>query len=83
MQQIVTLISNKGDPHLSQTAPNWIRAPWLEQDYHANFIKASLSTPRMLTTHLPHHLLGPALQATKARVSLLLVVNPEHGLLLV
>ncbi|XP_037548824.1 sulfotransferase family 5A, member 1 [Nematolebias whitei] len=68
MQEIVTLISNRGDPHLSQTVPNWTRAPWLEHHYHAELLKASPSRPRVLTTHLPHHLLGPALQASKARV---------------
>ncbi|XP_013856262.1 sulfotransferase family cytosolic 2B member 1 [Austrofundulus limnaeus] len=68
MQEIVTLISSRGDPHLSQTVPNWTRAPWLEQYYCADFLKASSSRPRVLTTHLPHPLLSPALQASKARV---------------
>ncbi|MED6291400.1 hypothetical protein CHARACLAT_023206 [Characodon lateralis] len=68
MQEIVTLISSRGDPHLSQTIPNWTRAPWLEQYYCADLLKTSTSTPRVLTTHLPHHLLGPALQGTKARI---------------
>ncbi|XP_013881791.1 RRP15-like protein [Austrofundulus limnaeus] len=68
MQEIVTLISSRGDPHLSQTVPNWTRAPWLEQYYCADFLKASSSRPRVLTTHLPHPLLSPALQASKARL---------------
>ncbi|XP_073321269.1 sulfotransferase family 5A, member 1 [Pagrus major] len=68
MQEIVTLISNRGDPHLSQTVPNWARAPWLEQHYFAAVLEASSITPRVITTHLPHHLLGPALQSSKAKV---------------
>ncbi|XP_070689996.1 sulfotransferase family 5A, member 1 [Pempheris klunzingeri] len=68
MQEIVTLISSKGDPHLSQTVPNWARAPWLEQHYSAAVLEASTITPRVITTHLPHHLLGPALQGSKAKV---------------
>ncbi|XP_029318661.1 sulfotransferase family 5A, member 1 [Cottoperca gobio] len=65
MQEIVTLISSKGDPHVSQTVPNWARAPWLEHHY---FAETSPTTPRVITTHLPHHLLGPALQGSKAKV---------------
>ncbi|KAM3626199.1 uncharacterized protein V6R79_024397 [Siganus canaliculatus] len=68
MQEIVTLISSRGDPHLSQTVPNWNRAPWLEQDFFSAVVKASSATPRVITTHLPHHLLGPALQGSKAKV---------------
>ncbi len=68
MQEIVTLISSRGDPHLSQTVPNWSRAPWLEQFYCPAVLEALSTTPRVITTHLPHHLLGPALQGSKAKV---------------
>ncbi|XP_059212514.1 sulfotransferase family 5A, member 1 [Centropristis striata] len=68
MQQILTLISSRGDPHLSQTVPNWTRAPWLEHYYFAMLLEASPLTPRVITTHMPHHLLGPALQRSKAKV---------------
>ncbi|XP_076592839.1 sulfotransferase family 5A, member 1 [Chaetodon auriga] len=68
MQEIVTLISSRGDPHLSQTVPNWARAPWLEQHYFTAVLEASSTTPRVITTHLPHHLLGPALQDSKAKI---------------
>ncbi|XP_041795657.1 sulfotransferase family 5A, member 1 [Chelmon rostratus] len=68
MQEIVTLISSRGDQHLSQTVPNWARAPWLEQHYFAAVLEASSTTPRVITTHLPHHLLGPALRGSKAKV---------------
>ncbi|XP_051235651.1 sulfotransferase family 5A, member 1 [Dicentrarchus labrax] len=68
MQQIVTLISSKGNPNLSQTVPNWTRAPWLEQYYFSVLLEASSITSRVITTHLPHHLLGPALQGSKAKV---------------
>ncbi|KAM8763396.1 sulfotransferase family 5A, member 1 [Acanthopagrus schlegelii] len=68
MQEMVTLISNRGDPHLSRTVPNWARAPWLEQHYFAAVLEASSITPRVITTHLPHHLLGLTLQSSKAKV---------------
>ncbi|RVE74392.1 hypothetical protein OJAV_G00022050 [Oryzias javanicus] len=68
MQEIVTLTLSRGDPHLSRTVPNWTRAPWLEQYYFTAVLQASPTTPRVITTHLPHHLLGPALQGSKARV---------------
>ncbi|XP_010770322.1 sulfotransferase family 5A, member 1 [Notothenia coriiceps] len=68
MQEIVTFISSRGDPHVSQTVPNWARAPWLEQIYFPAIQETSNSTPRVITTHLPHHLLGPALQGSKAKV---------------
>ncbi|XP_061558267.1 sulfotransferase family 5A, member 1 [Phycodurus eques] len=67
MQQMVTLISNKGDPHVSQTVPNWARAPWLEHHYSAALVD-TLSRPRVITTHLPHHMLARALRGSKARV---------------
>ncbi|XP_042349540.1 sulfotransferase family 5A, member 1 [Plectropomus leopardus] len=68
MQEIVTLISNRGNPDLSQTVPNWARAPWLEHYYFTAVLEASPTRPRIITTHLPYHLLGPALQGTKAKV---------------
>lgn len=73
MQEVVTLVSSKGDPRLSETMPNWARAPWLEQYYSAEALKASSIAPRVITTHLPHHLLSRALQGSKAKVSLMLV----------
>lgn len=68
MQEIVTLISSRGDPQFSKTVPNWTRAPWLEQHYCAAVLEASSATPRVITTHLPYHLLGHALQGSKAKV---------------
>ncbi|KAM9408279.1 sulfotransferase family 5A, member 1 [Pholidichthys leucotaenia] len=68
MQEIVTLIFSRGEPHLSQTVPNWTRAPWLEHYYSVALLEAASNTPRVITTHLPHHLLGPALQGSKAKV---------------
>ncbi|XP_072516633.1 sulfotransferase family 5A, member 1 isoform X2 [Salminus brasiliensis] len=67
MQEIVTLVSCGGDPLRAQTQPNWARAPWLEQYYCPHVLNASQG-PRILTTHLPHHLLSTALQGSKAKV---------------
>lgn len=68
MQEMVTLITSRGDPHLCQTVPNWTRAPWLEQHYFTTLLEASSTAPRVITTHLHHHLLVPALQGSKAKV---------------
>ncbi|KAI2662250.1 Sulfotransferase 2B1 [Labeo rohita] len=67
MQEIITLVLSKGDPAVAQNQPNWARAPWLEQYYCADVLKASTG-PRIITTHLPYHLLAPALQHSKAKV---------------
>uniref|UniRef100_A0A3B1IHN4 Sulfotransferase n=1 Tax=Astyanax mexicanus TaxID=7994 RepID=A0A3B1IHN4_ASTMX len=67
MQEMVTLVSCRGDPLKTQTQPNWARAPWLEQYYCPEVLKASQG-PRVLTTHLPYHLLSTALQGSKAKV---------------
>lgn len=56
------------DPTIAQTKPNWARAPWLEQYYCDDVLKASTG-PRIITTHLPYHLLAPVLQHSKAKVS--------------
>ncbi|XP_068594843.1 sulfotransferase 2B1-like [Brachionichthys hirsutus] len=68
MQQIVTLITSRGDPNIAQTVPNWARAPWLEQIYLKDALEASSLTPRIFTTHLPYQLLSSALQGSKAKV---------------
>lgn len=68
MQEIVTLVSSKGDPHRTQTEPNWARAPWLEQYYCPEVLKSSQG-PRLLTTHLPYELLSSALRGSKAKVT--------------
>ncbi|XP_076879580.1 sulfotransferase family 5A, member 1 [Brachyhypopomus gauderio] len=67
MQEIVTLVSSSGDPERAQTQPNWARAPWLEQYYCPDVLKASQGR-RILTTHLPYQLLAPALTGSKAKV---------------
>ncbi|XP_038855163.1 sulfotransferase 2B1-like [Salvelinus namaycush] len=67
MQEIVTLVKNRGDPQLSKTVPNWARAPWLEQHYSAKLLEATQGH-RIITTHLPYNLLASALQGSKAKV---------------
>ncbi|KAG7468574.1 hypothetical protein MATL_G00144370 [Megalops atlanticus] len=67
MQEALTLVFNKGDSTLAHSMPNWARAPWLEQYYCPEVLRASRG-PRIITTHLPYHLLAPALQGSKAKV---------------
>ncbi|XP_035387213.1 sulfotransferase family 5A, member 1 [Electrophorus electricus] len=67
MQEIVTVMSCKGDAVRAQTQPNWNRAPWLEQYYCPDVLNASQEN-RILTTHLPYNLLAAALSGSKAKV---------------
>ncbi|XP_055072256.2 sulfotransferase family 5A, member 1 [Misgurnus anguillicaudatus] len=67
MQEIISLVSRKGDPTFSQSQPNWARAPWLEQYYCPQVLQASTG-PRIITTHLPYDLLAPALRDSNAKV---------------
>lgn len=67
-QEVVTLIRTRGNPGLSQTVENWKRAPWLEHYYSSALLEALPTTARVITTHLPHDLLGPALQHSKTKV---------------
>ncbi|XP_036400421.1 sulfotransferase family 5A, member 1 [Megalops cyprinoides] len=67
MQEALTLVFSKGDSTLAHSMPNWARAPWLEQYYCPEVLRASRG-PRIITTHLPYHLLAPALQGSKAKV---------------
>ncbi|NXO71935.1 ST2B1 Sulfotransferase, partial [Phainopepla nitens] len=67
MQEILTLLYSLGDARPAKTIPNWERAPWLEQIYCREALRDT-ETPRLLTTHLPAHVLAPALQRSKAKV---------------
>ncbi|NXE95089.1 ST2B1 Sulfotransferase, partial [Menura novaehollandiae] len=67
MQEILTLLFSLGDARPAKTIPNWERAPWLEQIYCREALQDT-KTPRLLTTHLPAHVLAPALQRSKAKV---------------
>ncbi|XP_018608065.1 sulfotransferase family 5A, member 1 [Scleropages formosus] len=67
MQEILTLTLNQGDDTVSRTVPNWARAPWLEQYYFPHVVKM-MREPRIITTHLPYHLLAPALRDSKVKV---------------
>lgn len=67
MQEILTLLFSLGDARPAKTIPNWERAPWLEQIYCREALRDT-ETPRLLTSHLPAHVLAPALQRSKAKV---------------
>lgn len=67
MQEILTLLYSLGDARPAKTIPNCERAPWLEQIYCREALRDT-ETPRLLTTHLPAHVLAPALQRSKAKV---------------
>ncbi|XP_062442263.1 sulfotransferase 2B1 isoform X3 [Rhea pennata] len=67
MQEILTLLYSNGDVLPAKTIPNWMRAPWLEQTYFRDALRDTAGH-RLITTHLPAHVLGPALQQSRAKV---------------
>ncbi|XP_040471080.1 sulfotransferase 2B1 isoform X2 [Falco naumanni] len=67
MQEILTLLFSRGDVLPAKTIPNWERAPWLEQIYFRQVLQDTAAR-RLITTHLPARVLGPALQHSKAKV---------------
>ncbi|NXT91648.1 ST2B1 Sulfotransferase, partial [Anhinga rufa] len=67
MQEILTLLFSHGDVLPAKTIPNWERAPWLEQIYFRDALQDT-AAHRLITTHLPAHVLAPALQQSKAKV---------------
>ncbi|XP_015223503.1 sulfotransferase family 5A, member 1 [Lepisosteus oculatus] len=67
MQETLTLIYSRGDPTLAQSVPNWARSPWLEQFYCPDVLRVCKG-PRILTTHLPYHMLASALEGSKAKI---------------
>lgn len=67
MQEILTLLFSRGDVLPAKTIPNWERAPWLEQIYFRDALRDT-AAPRLITTHLPAHVLAPTLQRSKTKV---------------
>ncbi|XP_030313412.1 sulfotransferase 2B1 isoform X2 [Calypte anna] len=67
MQEILTLMFSRGDILPAKTIPNWERAPWLEQIYSRDALPEP-AAHRLITTHLPAHVLAPALRRAKAKV---------------
>ncbi|XP_030058612.1 sulfotransferase family cytosolic 2B member 1 [Microcaecilia unicolor] len=75
MQEILTLIYNKGDSVVAETLPNWLRTPWLEHTYFRDLVQENGGL-RIITTHLPYDILAPALKNSKAKV-IYMVRNPK------
>ncbi|KAM3873443.1 sulfotransferase 2B1-like [Diretmus argenteus] len=75
MQEILPLVLNGGDLTPVQTIPNWDRVPWLEETRLA-LVVDRLPTPRMLTTHLPYHLMPTSFYSSKAKV-IYMTRNPK------
>uniref|UniRef100_A0A6I8PH68 Sulfotransferase n=1 Tax=Ornithorhynchus anatinus TaxID=9258 RepID=A0A6I8PH68_ORNAN len=69
MQEILTLIFSKGSLELAHTIPSWARAPWLEHIFFNELMaKMNPTFPRIFSTHLPSHILAPALKKSKVTV---------------
>lgn len=68
MQEILPLVVNGGDLTPIHTIPNWDRAPWLEEKRLA-LVVDQLTSPRVLVTHFPYHLMPPSFHTSKAKVS--------------
>uniref|UniRef100_A0A8C8S543 Sulfotransferase n=1 Tax=Pelusios castaneus TaxID=367368 RepID=A0A8C8S543_9SAUR len=75
MQEILTLLYSQGNLLPAKTIPNWFRAPWLEHIYFKDTLQET-SERRLITTHLPCHVLAPGLKKAKAKV-IYIARNPK------
>ncbi|GCB81053.1 hypothetical protein scyTo_0022453 [Scyliorhinus torazame] len=78
MQEIIPLVYSNGDPTPVQTIPNWQRVPWLEQKSGKELLESRLS-PRLITTHLPYHMMPKSFSTSKAKI-VYLTRNPKDAL---
>ncbi|XP_078081979.1 sulfotransferase 2B1-like [Mustelus asterias] len=78
MQEILPLVYSKGDLTPVQTIPNWQRVPWLEQKSGKALLE-NRPSPRLITTHLPYHLMPKSFYTSKAKV-VYVTRNPKDAL---
>ncbi|XP_078400579.1 sulfotransferase family 5A, member 1 isoform X2 [Cetorhinus maximus] len=67
MQEILTLIYSDGNQEPAKTIPNWIRTPWIEH-YYCEDILLGKADHRIITTHLPYHILSKSLKQSNTKV---------------
>ncbi|KAI5935978.1 sulfotransferase 2B1 [Manis javanica] len=67
MIEILSLILRDGDPSWTRSVPIWRRAPWCETILSA-FSLSDLSSPRLMSSHLPIQLFTKAFFNSKAKV---------------
>ncbi|XP_060694031.1 sulfotransferase family 5A, member 1 isoform X2 [Hemiscyllium ocellatum] len=67
MQEILTLICSDGNQAPAKTIPNWIRTPWIEHYYCEDILQDKLDN-RIITTHLPFHILSKSLKQSNTKV---------------
>uniref|UniRef100_A0A8C5MNA0 Sulfotransferase n=2 Tax=Leptobrachium leishanense TaxID=445787 RepID=A0A8C5MNA0_9ANUR len=75
IQEILSLIYSNGDPTPVKTEFSWDRVPWIEQHAHKAKIE-SLTSPRLLTTHLPLKFFPQNFHKSKAKV-IYTIRNPK------
>ncbi|KAM9816991.1 sulfotransferase 2B1-like [Neosynchiropus ocellatus] len=68
MQEIVPLILNGGDASSVETIQNWLRVPWLESLPTLNLNLDKRPSPRILATHLQHHMMSPSFFEVRPKV---------------
>ncbi|XP_068098990.1 sulfotransferase 2B1-like [Hyperolius riggenbachi] len=67
MTEILNLIKHDGDPTICQTVPIYVRSPWLGTLRFMDQMR-NLTRPRIISSHLPYHLLAKSLSKSKAKV---------------
>uniref|UniRef100_A0A8C5PRI4 Sulfotransferase n=1 Tax=Leptobrachium leishanense TaxID=445787 RepID=A0A8C5PRI4_9ANUR len=67
MIEILSLIKSKGDPSLNNSVPIFDRAPWFEIVDVKEKVE-SLSRPRIISSHLPHHIFAKSFFKSKAKI---------------
>ncbi|XP_067859937.1 sulfotransferase 2B1-like [Heptranchias perlo] len=78
MQEIVPLIYSNGDLTPVLTIQSWQRVPWLEHKY-SKMLLENRPSPRLITTHLPYHLMPKSFDTSKAKV-IYVARNPKDVL---
>ncbi|XP_067914672.1 sulfotransferase 2B1-like [Heterodontus francisci] len=78
MQEILPLIYSNGDLTPVQSIPNWQRVPWLEQ-INGKTLLENRPSPRLITTHLPYHLMPKPFYSSNAKV-VYVARNPKDAL---
>ncbi|XP_028836728.1 sulfotransferase family cytosolic 2B member 1-like [Denticeps clupeoides] len=66
MQEILPPLLSGGDLTAVTTLPNWERVPWLEET-HAALLLDQRPSPRIITSHMPLHLMPPSFLSSKAK----------------
>lgn len=67
MIEILSLIKHNGDATICQSIPSFERAPW-QETVEFQEQEEKLTQPRIISSHLPHHLFAKSFFKSKAKI---------------